>query len=375
VIAAKDTDQVGNYAVSFPFTRPRKGDPAGGAGVTVRYLAGQPPPGPTTAGRLFTVFVDSRGRQYAWRLHRLGQARTISRGRSRNPALRLHAPRGPSGVYVVELAAGPHRSAALVPVQGPGRHRVLVVLPLISWQGRNPVDDDGDGLVDTLDTSGRAALDRPLAGSGVPGGFVAHERPLLVLLDRPQQRYDLTTDAWLAAHDPTRTLRAHRGAVLAGNPGWQPPGLRAALRTYVAGGGRIFSLGTDSLRRSVRVRQAKLTSPSRASSSDLFGAVLAPVARRRVELLASDDRIGLFQGGDGLFRGFGAVEETITPGPGVRVVARAEQQGARAGAPVIVAAASGRGLVIRTGLPEWGRRMRDLNVQAMTRRAWVLLSR
>ena len=87
-------------------------------------------------------------------------------------------------------------------------------------------------------------------------------------------------------------------------------------------------------------------------------------------------RQGLFRGGDGLFRGFSAVEETITPGPGVRVVARAEQQGARTGAPVIVAAARGRGLVIRTGLPQWGARMGgDLNVQAMTKRAWILLSR
>ena len=93
-----------------------------------------------------------------------------------------------------------------------------------------------------------------------------------------------------------------------------------------------------------------------------------------MELLAGGDQIGLFRGGDGLFRGFTQFEETLAPGPGAQVVARAEEQGARAGAPVIVATRQGQGLVIRTGLPQWEQRMSELNVSAMTRRAWVLTS-
>jgi hypothetical protein len=376
VIVARDTDPVGNSAYSFPFTPPRRGDPPGGAGVTVRYLGAQAPEAAIPAGRLFTVFVDARGRNYRWRLHRLDQARTIAHGTSRSPALRLHAPRGPSGVYVVELASGGHRAAALVPVQGPGRHRVLVVLPLISWQGRNRVDDDGDGLVDTLDRDGRAALSRPLAGGGVPLGFGANEGPLLRLLDRPQQRYDITTDVALARPGGGRLLRGHRGVVLAGIPRWLPADVGAALRRFVSHGGRVFSPGTDALRRTVRLSGAELTQPSPGSAADLFGSTLAPLAHRRVELLAGRDPIGLFKGGDGLFRGFGVFEETLAPGAGARVAAEAEEQGARAGAPVIVALALGRGLVIRTGLPQWGARIgRDPNVAALTKRAWVLLSR
>lgn len=378
VVVVRDTDDVGNSASSFPFAPARPGDPPGGAGVTVRYLASQPPTVPTRAGRLFTVFVDSRGREYRWRLHRLGQARTITDGRSRSPALRLHAPRGPSGVYVVELAAGPHRSAGLVPVQGLGRHRGLVVLPVISWQGRNRADDDGDGLVDSLEATGRASLARPLAGGGIPQGFAANEQPLLRLLDRPQQRYDLTTDAALAGAGPgvERALRAHRGVLLAGNPRWLPPRLNGALRRYVSGGGRVFSPGTDSLRRTVELRGDGLMRPSGPSADDAFGATLAPVERRPVELLTAQDRIGLFRGGDGLFRGFSAFEETLAPGPGARVVAAAVDQRAAEGDPVIVATALGRGLVIRTGLPEWEARIAgDLNVSALTRRAWSLLSR
>lgn len=376
VVVARDTDAVGNSALSFPFTPARAGDPAGGAGVTVRYLASQPPQAAAVIGRLFTVFVDSRGRPYRWRMHRLGQARTITRGTSRNPALRLHAPRGPSGVYVVELASGGHRSAALVPVQGLGRHRILVVLPVISWQGRNRVDDDGDGVVDDLERSARARVERPLAGGGIPLGFAANEQPLLRLLDRPQRRYDITTDVALNGAGADAQLRRHRGVVLAGNPRWLPARVAGALRRFVAGGGRVLSPGTDALRRSVRLGGGELSRPSSPSSADIFGATLAPIARRRVELLAGQDRVGLFRGGDGLFRGLSAIEETLAPGPGARVVSEAEEQGARAGAPVIVALQIGRGLVIRTGLPQWGMRLdRDANLRALTERAWALLSR
>lgn len=375
VIVARDTDGVGNSAYSFPFTRPRRGDPPGGAGVTVRYLAAQAPPGPTPAGRLFTVFVDARGRPYRWRLHRLDQGRTISHGTSRSPALRLHAPRGPSGVYVVELASGANHTAAVVPVQGLGRHRVLVVLPLISWQGRNRVDDDGDGLVDTLDRDGRAGLSRPLAGGGVPVGFGANEGPLLRLLDRPQQRYDITTDVVLARPGGDRVLRGHHGVILAGIPRWLPPDVGAALRRFVSQGGRVFSPGTDALRRTVRLSGSELVRPSAGSAADVFGSTLSPLAHRRVELLAGQDHIGLFKGGDGLFRGFNSFEETLAAGAGARVTAEAEEQGARAGAPVIVALSLGRGLVIRTGLPQWSSRIgRDANVGALTRRTWVLLA-
>jgi hypothetical protein len=374
VIVARDTDTVGNAELSFPYTPARAGDPPGGAGVTVRQLAAQGPVAPTASGRRFTVFVDSRGRGYRWRLARLGQGRTIARGIRRGPVLRLVAPRGPSGLYVVTVSRGAYRAVALVPVQGAGRHRVLVVLPAISWQGLNRADDDGDGLVDTLARNGRARLDRPLASGGVPAGFFANEAPLLRLLDRPQQRYDITTDAALETGNAARDLRAHRGVVLAGNPRWLGPELAEALPAYVQRGGRVFSPGTGVLRRRVRLRDGQLSAPTQASTADVFGANLAPVARRRVELLVSGDQIGLFRGGDGLFRGFTQFEETLAPGPGARVVARAEEQGARAGAPVIVATRQGDGLVIRTGLPQWEQRMGELNVSAMTRRAWVLTS-
>ena len=86
-----------------------------------------------------------------------------------------------------------------------------------------------------------------------------------------------------------------------------------------------------------------------------------------------EDRVGLFAGTDGLFGGFHRFEQTASLEPGAQVLAGA---GEEEGRPVIVAYALGNGLVIRTGLPEWSSRLtEDPNVDAVTRRAWTLLSR
>jgi hypothetical protein len=55
------------------------------------------------------------------------------------------------------------------------------------------------------------------------------------------------------------------------------------------------------------------------------------------------------------------------------VVAAAGEQ---AGQPVVVAYRFGKGLVIRTGLPQWSQRLgSDQETAAVTRRMWTLLSR
>ena len=62
-------------------------------------------------------------------------------------------------------------------------------------------------------------------------------------------------------------------------------------------------------------------------------------------------------------------------GPNVRVRALAAA-GPEAGQPVVVAYTLGGGLVIRSGLSQWSALLgRDANVDAVTRRAWTLLSR
>jgi hypothetical protein len=370
-IVAQVRDAAGNLGTSYPFgPRPRRNDPPARPGVTVRYLAGQGPLQPVRAGGVATVFVDARKTPYRWRLHRLGQARTLARGLANRPLLRIPVPRGPSGLLLLELHGSSRAATVPIPVTAPTHARVLLVLPLITWQGLNPVDDDGDGLPNTLDRGGSVRLARPFAGRGEPPGFGRHESPLLRLLDRPRVDYDLTTDYALALGG-TRPLDRYSGVVLAGDTRWLDPGLGLRLRRYVEGGGKVFSLGTDSLRREVRVRDGRLEQPTGRSAFDVFGAQVDPIERRPIDLLAGDDAIGLFQGGDGAFSGFGASERTRDPGKGARVVSVAQDP---AGRRVIVAGRLGKGLVIRTGLPEFEQRLGDANVAALTRRAWEILA-
>jgi len=90
-----------------------------------------------------------------------------------------------------------------------------------------------------------------------------------------------------------------------------------------------------------------------------------------VDLTNSKDLIGLFDGTEGLFRGFSVFEETL---------ASSRPQTATAVTPdgrvVIVALKVGRGRVIRFGLPQLPSRLRtDADIQALMERTWQLLSR
>jgi FlgD Ig-like domain len=377
VIVAQLRDRAGNLGSSFPFARPRKGDPPGGAGVTVRYVTGQAPLTAVRAGQPIPVFVDARRARYSWALRRVGAPATVARGSGRGPLLRPKVPaRTPSGVYVLALRAGTHVAHVPLAVTGPGSQRVLLVLPLVTWQGLNPVDDNGDGVPDTLTPDyvgdlghGPVRVSRPFAFGGQPPGF-ADLTPLLSTLDRPRQRYDLETDYGAARMSESR-FDGYRGVVLAGDERWLEPAFAARLRRYVAGGGRVLSLGTRSLRRQVRVRGGRLVGPTADSAFDVFGSSIAKLNPGSVDLLASKDDIKLFEGTDGSFSGFRGYEVTTAPGTGAQIVAQAQDP---AGRPVIVAIRSDKGLVIRTGLSTWTRRMADANVSTLTRRAWALLS-
>ncbi|HVI34617.1 MAG TPA: hypothetical protein VM684_00160, partial [Gaiellales bacterium] len=91
-----------------------------------------------------------------------------------------------------------------------------------------------------------------------------------------------------------------------------------------------------------------------------------------IELLTYLDRIGLFAPTAGSLSGYDAFEQTAGTGGGKVVAAAGEQ----AGRPVVVAYRFGKGLVMRTGLPQWTQRLgSDQETAAVTRRMWTLLSR
>jgi N,N-dimethylformamidase beta subunit-like, C-terminal len=316
--------------------------------------------------------VDARGKRYRWRLRRIGGTRTVEAGTNDSARLRLRGPGGAPGAYLLELSAAGHVYRTPLAVGATNAtDPVLVVLPVISWQGRNPVDDTGKGAPDTLLTTGTARLERPLAGDGLPAGFAAQEGALLAWLQHHGIGYDVTTDAALLAGRGPH-LSDHRGVVLAGDPEWMPSSVGVQLRRFVTRGGTVLSLGTDALRRGVQVADGELEHATPRQPEDLFGSRIKPLQHRPVELLAYLDRIRLFAPTAGSLTGYDQFEQTASTGGG-KVVAAAGQQ---AGQPVVVAYRMGKGLVIRTGLPNWSRRLgSDQETAAVTRRMWTLLSR
>jgi hypothetical protein len=291
-------------------------------------------------------------------------------GRSRARRLALGIPPGPSGAYVVSVQAGRDRARAVVPVEGERARRILVVLPQLTWQGRNDTDDNGDGLPDALARDRPARIRRPYARGRLPRGFRASEGPLLAFLHRNRLGYELTTDLALTGSGDS-PFAAYEGVVLAGDAVWLPRVLGLQLKAFVLNGGRLLSLGTGSLRRTARIRAGRLTAPSRPAPVDLLRARLGPAQAEPLELLVQSDRLRLFAGTAGSLGAFDRWEPTLSLAEG-RLAAVA---GATGGEPVFVAYRLARGLVIRPGVRGWGAALEeDVGPNAETmRRIWTLL--
>ena len=354
----------------------------GKGGITVRYLGAAPPATPTRTGEPATFGVDARRKRFQWRIRRVGAARAARRSsRTRGGPLRVRAPGTTSGVFLFDVTTADRRTTVPFAVQGERTRDVLVVLPVMTWQGRNPVDDDGDGAPNLLDGGVGVRLDRVYAGRGLPTGFAEREAPLLAWLARTKRRFDVTTDVALARNRGPR-LEEHSGVLLPGDTRWLTRGVQQRLRRFVRRGGRVASLGIDSLRRQVRLtRGGRLVEPTPPATTDIFGARPGPLRRAAgVTLVNELDEIGLFEGTSGAFAGFGLFEPVEALPAGSRLVASAVPENAPTSArPVIAATRSGRGLVIRFGLPELTRRLGDdddaAQAQALMARTWTLLSR
>jgi hypothetical protein len=375
-VVVRSRDPAGNIGSNAPRPfrlRPglRLPDPAG---ITVRPLAAQPPLVGVRGGRTTEVGVDSRGAPWRWSLRRVGAPEPVRRGRhTSGGSFAVRVPDGRSGLFLYEVAT--RRRAVRVPlaVDDRARHPVLVVLPATTWQGRNAVDDDGDGLPDTLELGGPVALNRVLAGDGLPVGVSEREAPLLAHLDRGGMRYDLTTDVALAGGVGPQ-LDGHQGVLLAGDTVWLTDDVRRRLRSFTASGGTLVSTGTGSLRRTVEQTATELRDPSAPAAQDAFGARLGDVRRRAVDLSILDDDPGLqlFAGGPGLFPGVPSWEPTTAVGGEAEAVSTAVTPD---GTPVVVAARFGDGLVVRPGMPAFASRLsRDRATAELMGRMWTLLS-
>lgn len=375
LVAAETRDRAGNIGTSpakLP-PKPAYGEELGGrGGISIRYLNAQPPTVPVESASQAEFGVIAGGERYTWQIRRVGQPRRAN-GSGTRPLVRVRAPGGKSGLYLFELRTATRRATVPFPVQSVQKEKVLVILPATTWQGRNRVDDDGDGWPDTLSGGLPVRTARIYDGSNLPAGVEDTTGPLLVELDRQGRRYDITTDLALARGVGPQ-LGDHTGVILAGDTQWMDAALQRRLRRWVTRGGRLFNVGVESLRREVRVTPRRALDPTTPAPRDLFGAQLAPVDRvAGTSIVVAEDPLRLFEGTDGQFDGFDAYEATRSLGPASRVVALGTTaDGER---DVIIASRLNKGLVIRTGLPQLPSKLSsDADLQALIRRIWVLLN-
>jgi FlgD Ig-like domain len=377
--------RAGTYLVGFDAVDPacnvgrfpRALPPAPGstprAGVTVRYLAVQPPLDPVPTGGRALVYVDSRQHAYQWSLTRAGASRAVEHGSGRAVSLRVRLPLSPGpGLYVLAVRSGAHRTE--VPLVASATHgsdarrRILVVLPALSWQGENPVDDDGDGIPNTLLDGGPVRLSRPFA-IGLPTG-VDEEAALLAYLDHSHLAYDVTTDVGLLDKVGPE-LTAYRGVVLNGSERWQSVTVGSALRSYVQSGGRLASVGLDSLRRGVVVRAGVASHPSAATDADLFGVRTGKLVVRNHDLIAViNDHLGIFSTTSLAFPGYSSFVVLQPPR------AAAASAGTSKETLSIVGFGVGRGSVVEVGLAGFGSSLaHNVDAQEFVGRLWTVFGR
>ncbi len=228
-------------------------------------------------------------------------------------------------------------------------------MPALSWQGLNPVDDTGDGFPDTLASGARVDLSRPFA-TGLPAGF-GDQAALVDYLERSHRPFDLTTDlALIEGQGPP--LRGHRGVILAGSVRWITRSLRAALRRYVIGGGRVLSLGLGSLRAYVSVARGEAFGAGAMAGTDIFGISHGALSDGALSgaggpasggaLTIMSDDLALFRSVTGPVGGFTAYE----PITGVAAPAQlATSAGPRADSLSVAGVRLGSGAVAEVGLP------------------------
>ena len=362
--AACDTGHFPAHVPPAPETSPN-------AGVTVSYLAAQAPLDPIPAGSDADVQVRSPGLAYHWALSRGGTRRSIASGESTQATLPVHLPADGPGLYRLALRS-PAGNTAIPIVAGAAPHApVLVVLPALTWQGLNPVDDTGDGLPNTLANGGPINLNRPLV-DGPPAG-IADEAGLLAYLDASHRPYDLTTDLGLISGVGPR-LAGHHGVVLAGSERWLPPSEMAALRSFVRAGGHILSLGVDSLRRGVTVAGNRALHPTTPSATDALGARVGGLAAKTTApVTVTSDGLGLFTGVTAPLAGFRTYQPVLSVAPPGRVESSAAPSG---GNPAIVGYGLGDGLVIDLGVPGFGGALSsDAGARQLIGQIWTVVSK
>jgi len=362
---------------SWPIVLPPAAGTTPHAGVSVRYLSVTPPLTPTVSGSRASVAVDSPDAAYTWKLRRSGTAKVLARGAGAagTTHIEVRMPRRQAGLYTLVVRSGAHSAAVPLVASQAGRAastaRVLVVLPMLSWIGNTPVDDNGDGLPDTLQGGTGVTLSRPLVDG--PPASLGDDAELLNYLNGRHDSYQLTTDVALA-EGTGPSLVDRWGVAFPDGEDFLPPALGSALIGFVKGGGRVLTLGTGALQGTSRISgypaDPQAAAPVR-TKKDIFGAQHGPLTATRGDLITElADELNLF-GGTVAFTGFSHYQP-IEPPAGVAVSAA----GIATGSPAIVAFRSGSGTVAEVGLPSFGASLKHhVDSQELLDNLWQLLAK
>jgi hypothetical protein len=350
-------------------------------GVSVRDFTLRGPLSAVTAGAFAHLEVGPVDRSFDFAVSRLGDPERILHGGRVAGRFRIRIPsKMRTGVYLVRVRAGEERAvwplavAGLPPRSARGEARPLVVLPALTWQGLNRVDDDADGFADRLPFSRSVRLDRPFADGALPGRFDQEVSPLLRWLDRERLPYDLTTDLALSRREGPALGNAP-GVAFAGSELWLPEELLRRLRDYAADGGRLAVFGADSFKRAVRLRGDVMSAPRPPSKTNALGERTRLVRTSVAPLTVFDDKLGLFEGVSGFVGEFTVFEVAMSLPESAR---RLTEAGRDPGQPAFVAYGLGGGIVVRMGTPQWARELEEsalsLELPQVTKRIWTVLS-
>ena|SRR5215210_4459168 len=375
-------DKAGNRAVA-PAAVPTPRLARRGTGVSVRKLDLRGPLGVVPAGALARLELGPVERSFDFALARLGSRQVVRKGGRIGGGFRVRIPRtAHTGVYVVRVRAGGRRALWPLAVAGrpqtrraARRPRPLVVLPALTWQGRNAMDDDLDGFPDTLERGRRVRLARPFYRGELPSGFNSQVSPLLRFLDREKLGYDLTTDLALQAGDGPALGNAP-GVAFAGSERWLPQRLAGRLRRYAEGGGRIASFGADAFRRSALVDGGAATGEGPPRPVNLFGErTKRPLRTDSAPLVVEDDQLELFGGADRFVGEFSVFEPSAGLPAGAQALTAA---GREPGEPDFLAYRLEKGIVLRAGTPQWAAELSEgrlsVEVPRAMKRIWRLLA-
>lgn len=365
-------DRAGNAGSAPVLLPPRRSEAARTRGVSVRYLTVKAPLEPVAAGSVARVDIGPLARRMRWNLGPPGIGQPLARGQAKTRTLAVRIPSDArSGLYYLRVVAAGHRAVQPVLVQGSSRGSVLVVLPGIAWQGGNAVDDDGDGFANLLSAGNGIQTNRPFAHGLPPAGLRNRVEPLLRFLARERVPYTITSDIALAQGKGPK-IEGHAGVLFAGDETWLTDRLEGRLRSYVQGGGKVASFGSDSFRRQVAASGSRLIDPSRPARVNALNEETAPLHLGQAPMVVSHDELGLFAGTDGLVGLFSDFEQSQRLTGGARIASAAGRDRQH---PDFVAYRLGKGIVVRVGSPAWTASLAgNPELTDVTRRIWSLLS-